>query len=67
VDGLEVEFGEKLLVLRVDILSAPGQELSRIFSSRVTPTFIMFDAEGGEIWRQFGSIDSDKVRAFLAR
>jgi thiol-disulfide isomerase/thioredoxin len=66
VDGLEQEFEGQLVVIRVDIQSQAGSQLTSRFGSRVSPTFIFFDAVGNEMWRSFGSIDADQVRAALA-
>lgn len=54
-----------MIVLKVDVNSAAGREVSARVGSRVTPTFIFYDAEGVELWRQFGSLDAQKVRAAL--
>jgi thioredoxin-related protein len=51
-----------LIVIRIDIQSETGSQLTREFGSRVTPTFIFFDETGTEKWRSFGSIDADQVR-----
>lgn len=67
MNGLEKEFGGALLILRVDIFSPAGRELTRIYGSRVTPTFILFGPAGQEIWRRFGTIDPDQIRASLLR
>jgi thioredoxin-related protein len=66
VDGLEQEFEERLVVIRVDIQSQTGSQLTSQFGSRVSPTFIFFDAAGKEIWRSFGSIDAEQVRNDLS-
>jgi thioredoxin-related protein len=62
VDGLELEFEGQLNVIRVDIQSETGSQLTNEYGSRVTPTFIFFDASGAEQWRSFGSIDAGQVR-----
>jgi len=65
VNGLQQELSGQLIVLKVDVNSAAGREVSARVGSRVTPTFIFYDAEGVELWRQFGSLDAQKVRAAL--
>jgi thioredoxin-related protein len=52
-------------VIRVDIQSETGSQLTREFGSRVTPTFIFFDESGAEQWRSFGNIDANQVRGEL--
>lgn len=63
VNGLKTELTGELVVLKVDINSQAGRTLSAEYGGRATPTFIMFDAEGEEMWRQIGSIDAERVRA----
>ena len=65
MDGLEDEFEDQLIVIRVDIQTETGGQLTGEFGSRVTPTFIFFDEAGAEMWRSFGSIDADRVRSEL--
>lgn len=67
MNGLETEFGAALIVLRVDISDPAGQQVSLRYGSRTTPTFILLDGSGSEIWRQVGGLDADQVRAALAR
>ena len=65
MNRLENEFGEGLLVLRIDIQSQAGQELSATYASRVTPTFILFNGDGVEVWRGLGVLNADRVRQSL--
>ena len=62
VHGLETELAGQLVVLRVDVNSPAGRVLTAEYGSRVTPTFIFFTPDGEEAWRQFGSLDADRVR-----
>ena len=66
VNRIENDFSEQLVVLRVNIQSATGIELSSIYGSRATPTFIFFDAGGQEAWRMIGTLDEDRVIQSLA-
>ena len=63
VNGLQAELAGKLTVLRVDINSPAGREMSAQTGSSATPTFIFYDGSGNELWRQIGSLDAEKVRA----
>lgn len=65
MNGLETELEGELVVLRVDINSPTGRELSADFGSRVTPTFIFFNPAGEEVWRQFGTLDPGRVRSSM--
>jgi thioredoxin-related protein len=65
VNGLQEELGGQIEIIKVDIYTAAGRELSAEFNSIATPTFILFDAGGNEVWRSIGSLDPDRVRAWL--
>ena len=65
VNRLETDYLNKLIVLRVNIQSPAGAELSAIYGSRATPTFIFLDADGLEQWRMVGTLDEEKVIASI--
>ena len=65
VDGLEKEFAGKLLVIRLNIQETVGRELAPVYMFEYTPTFILFDAQGNELWRQVGGLDVERVRQSL--
>jgi thioredoxin-related protein len=62
VDGLEQELGERLLIIRIDIQSTAGRQLTSAFDFEYTPTFIYYDSKGTELWRVVGDVDPQKVR-----
>lgn len=62
VDGLEQEMGERLIVLRVDIHTEAGQEIASQHRFEYTPTFILFDEQGNEKWREVGVLNVERVR-----
>jgi len=65
VDGIESKYAGQLVVLRLDVQDPVGKELGDEFGVLGTPTFIFFDAQGGEAWRSVGTISADKVDEFL--
>lgn len=65
MNRLEAELSEDMLFLRVDIQSPEGKDLSEIYASRTTPTFILFDPQGEEIWRSIGLLDPEQVRTSI--
>lgn len=65
VDRLESETTGRLNVIRENVLAAPGSELAAELGVRFTPTFILFDAAGFEIWRSVGSLDPSAIKALL--
>jgi thiol-disulfide isomerase/thioredoxin len=62
VDRLEDELRDKLVVRRVDIQSAEGRQLVEQYRIEFTPTFVLFDAAGKELWRGTGKLDAESVR-----
>ncbi len=65
IDRLELEFAGRLRILRVNIQSEIGKELTAYYGFNYTPTFIFFDAEGNERWREVGDLDEARLRAEL--
>ncbi|MFZ5878105.1 MAG: thioredoxin family protein [Chloroflexota bacterium] len=65
VDALERELAGQVHVIRLNIQDPVGRELTSIYGFEFTPTFIYFDAEGNEVWRQVGSLDAQQVRDAL--
>jgi len=61
VDGLEAEFEGQLRVVRVNVQSDSGEEFARQYGN-FTPTFVFFDPQGEEVWREIGLIDAEQVR-----
>lgn len=65
VDALEQELAGQLHIIRLNIQDPIGRELTAVYGFEFTPTFIFFDAEGNEAWRQVGSLDPQRVRDTL--
>jgi thioredoxin-related protein len=61
VDGIEKQYASRLFVIRVDIQSETGRTLAPLYGFQYTPTFIFFDAQGKELWRSIGQLDTTKV------
>lgn len=66
MDELELELGDQILIIRLNIQEEVGMELAPVYNFESTPTFIYFDAEGNEIWRMVGDFDPQRVRDSLA-
>jgi thiol-disulfide isomerase/thioredoxin len=62
VDRLEQELDGQLLVIRLNIQEPVGRELGNLYKFQYTPTFLFFDAQGNELWRQIGGLDEQRVR-----
>jgi thioredoxin-related protein len=65
VDELENELMDQLLIIRLNIQEEVGQELAPVYGFEFTPTFIFFDGNGVELWRQVGGLDTQRVRESL--
>jgi thioredoxin-related protein len=62
VDELELELANKVLFIRLNIQESVGRELAPVYGFEFTPTFILFDDQGNELWRSVGNLDPQKVR-----
>jgi len=62
VDELENELGDEILFIRLNIQEKVGRELALVYGFEFTPTFIYFDENGEEIWREVGGLDPQQVR-----
>ncbi len=62
VDGLEQELAGQLLIIRLNIQESVGRELAPVYGFEYTPTFIFFDAQGDELWREVGRLNAERVR-----
>jgi thioredoxin-related protein len=65
VDELANELMDQLLIIRLNIQEDVGQELAPVYGFEFTPTFIFFDGDGNELWRDVGGLDPQRVRDSL--
>jgi thiol-disulfide isomerase/thioredoxin len=65
VDKVETEYSNQLKVIRLNVQDPVGRELARSYDFQFTPTFIFFNGQGDELWRQIGSLNPDRVRESL--
>ena len=62
MDELEANLGDRIVIIRVNIQGEVGRELAPVYEFSFTPTFILFDSEGYELWREVGGLDTQQVR-----
>jgi len=67
VDRLEQDMQGELQVIRLDVNSPAGRELGARWRAVFTPTFILFDRAGRELWRGARPPTPDAVRAALEK
>lgn len=68
VDGLERETRGRLNVVRVDVEAPSAQLVASRYGYRATPTYILVDGRGREVWRQVGgSPPHDVIESHLTR
>jgi thioredoxin-related protein len=67
VDELENELMDQLLIIRLNIQEDVGRELAPVYGFQFTPTFIYFDGDGNEVWREEGGLDPQRVRESVER
>jgi len=62
VDALEAELGDTAHIIRINAQEKVGHDLAGLYGLGFTPTFILFDAGGNELWREVGRLDPQRVR-----
>jgi len=65
VDGLERDLAGRLHVISVDIHDPVGRQVGGQFGLEFTPSYVLFDSEGREIWRKVGVLRADEVTGRL--
>lgn len=65
VDGVEQEYGEELKVIRLNIQDPVGRQVADAYGFQFTPTFVLLDPAGTELWRSVFTLDPEAVRASL--
>ena len=61
MDELENNLESRIVIIRVNVQEEVGRELAPVYDLSFTPTFIYFDAEGNELWREIGGLDVQQV------
>jgi thioredoxin-related protein len=66
VNGLKDEWGDQVLVVQVDIHARENRTLLSNLDVQFTPTFVLYNLNGQEVWRSVGTIDEVKAREKVA-
>jgi thiol-disulfide isomerase/thioredoxin len=67
VDKAEQEYGDRLVILRLNIQDPVAMQLRPIYNFQYTPTFIFVDEQGREVWRTIRDFDEAKLRAEMSK
>ncbi len=65
VDGIENQHADNLNVIRVNVQDDAMGPLMKTYAFQFTPTFILFDPSGEEIFRTVGAIDPKVISKIL--
>lgn len=66
VRAIERQNQASLVIIRVNAQDPVGQVFAGRYRLGYTPTFVLFDAAGIELWRTVGAVDPQQVRRSLA-
>ena len=66
MDGLEQSLQGKAHVIRLSLNESVGRRMASELNVYAVPTFIVFDREGWEIWRQGGFPNRDAILELIA-
>jgi len=53
------------VVIRLDIHTTVGKQIAEEYDFQYTPTFILFNGFGEEVWRMRLNIDESRLAEFL--
>lgn len=67
VEALAADWGEDVNLLSLNVHDPAARPLLDQLNFRYTPTYILFNAQGQEIWRTSGSPHPDEINAQLAQ
>ena len=65
VDGLEADYGESVVFVRVNAGEGEGARLFRQLGLPGHPSYVIFSAEGQETFRTFGIVDSTSLHSAI--
>jgi thioredoxin-related protein len=65
VDRLESDVEGRLTVIHLNIQEPAGRILGERYGFKYTPTFVLLDGEGRQIWKTIGAVDPAEVERSL--
>lgn len=57
VNGIEQDYGNRLRVVHLDARDPDNRAVAAQIGVQMTPTYVLFDAQGSEVWRSSGTVN----------
>jgi hypothetical protein len=57
VNGIEAQLGNKVEIIRLDLLGKIGRQAAREYSVQIVPATLLFDSQGAIVIRKMGVPD----------
>lgn len=61
VDGLQIQYANRVRIVRVDLLTPTGRELANRYGFDMTPFFVGLNAGGNVAWKQTGTAPTTEL------
>jgi thioredoxin-related protein len=66
VNGIEKDYGKNLQVVHLDARNADNRAIATQIGVMMTPTYVLFDAKGTEVWRAAGAFSRPQFDSIVA-
>jgi thioredoxin-related protein len=66
VNGIEQDYGKNLQVVHLDARNADNRAIAAQIGVMMTPTYVLFDANGTEVWRAAGAFSRPQFDTIAA-
>jgi hypothetical protein len=66
VNGIEQDYGKNLQVVHLDARNADNRAIAAQIGVLMTPTYVLFDAKGTEVWRAAGAFSRQQFDTIVA-
>ena len=66
VNGIEQDYQNKLRVVHLDARDAENRAIAAQIGVKMTPTYVLFDANGTEVWRSMGAVNRPQFDTLVA-
>ena len=65
MNGIEAQVGNRVDIIRLDLMSGIGRQAARAYDVRMVPATLLFDSQGEIVDRQMGMPETDRVMAIF--